>query len=145
VIAAAIVIMGAIWFVLQKTKAGLIMRAAQFDRETAQAFGIPVDRVSAFVFAAGAGLAALAGVLVVPIQQAHYLMGADPLLLSFIVVIIGGLGSMSGTVVAAILIGLSDGILSVMFSPTLAKTVSTLLVALVLVFRPNGLFGKAAR
>jgi branched-chain amino acid transport system permease protein len=145
VIAAAIVIMGAIWFVLQKTKAGLIMRAAQFDRETAQAFGIPVDRVSAFVFAAGAGLAALAGVLVVPIQQAHYLMGADPLLLSFIVVIIGGLGSMSGTVVAAILIGLSDGILSVMFSPTLAKMVSTLLVALVLVFRPNGLFGKAAR
>lgn len=145
VIAAAIVIMGAIWFVLQKTKAGLIMRAAQFDRETAQAFGIPVDRVSAFVFAAGAGLAAMAGVLVVPIQQAHYLMGADPLLLSFIVVIIGGLGSMSGTVVAAILIGLSDGILSVMFSPTLAKMVSTLLVALVLVFRPNGLFGKAAR
>lgn len=145
VIAAAIVIMGAIWFVLQKTKAGLIMRAAQFDRETAQAFGIPVDRVSAFVFSAGAGLAALAGVLVVPIQQAHYLMGADPLLLSFIVVIIGGLGSMSGTVVAAILIGLSDGILSVMFSPTLAKMVSTLLVALVLVFRPNGLFGKAAR
>jgi branched-chain amino acid transport system permease protein len=145
VIAAAIVIMGAIWFVLQKTKAGLIMRAAQFDRETAQAFGIPVDRVSAFVFAAGAGLAALAGVLVVPIQQAHYLMGSDPLLLSFIVVIIGGLGSMSGTVVAALLIGLSDGILSVMFSPTLAKMVSTLLVALVLVFRPNGLFGKAAR
>ncbi|MBP2549124.1 branched-chain amino acid transport system permease protein [Neorhizobium galegae] len=145
VIAAAIVIMGAIWFVLQKTRAGLIMRAAQFDRETAQAFGIPVDRVSAVVFAAGAGLAALAGVLVVPIQQAHYLMGADPLLLSFIVVIIGGLGSMSGTVVAAILIGLSDGILSVMFSPTLAKMVSTLLVALVLVFRPNGLFGKAER
>ncbi|MCY1666819.1 branched-chain amino acid ABC transporter permease [Allorhizobium pseudoryzae] len=145
VIGAAILIMGLIWFVLQKTRAGLIMRATQFDRETAQAFGIPVDKVSAYVFALGAGLAAIAGILVVPIQQAHYLMGTDPLLLSFIVVIIGGLGSMSGTVVAAILIGLSDGILSMMFSPTLAKMVSTLLVALVLVFRPNGLFGKAAR
>ncbi len=121
------------------------MRATQFDAETAQAFGIPVQKVSAFVFAFGAMLAAIAGVLVVPIQQAHYLMGADSLLLSFIVVIIGGLGSMSGTVLAAILIGLSDGILSVMFSPTLAKMVSTLLVALVLVFRPNGLFGKGAR
>lgn len=145
VIAAAVLIMGLIWFVLQKTRAGLIMRATQFDRETAQAFGIPVDKVSAYVFALGAGLAAIAGILVVPIQQAHYLMGTDPLLLSFIVVIIGGLGSMSGTVVAAILIGLSDGILSMMFSPTLAKMVSTLLVALVLVFRPNGLFGKAQR
>lgn len=145
VVAAAILIMGLIWFVLQKTRAGLIMRATQFDRETAQAFGIPVDKVSAYVFALGAGLAAIAGILVVPIQQAHYLMGTDPLLLSFIVVIIGGLGSMSGTVVAAILIGLSDGILSMMFSPTLAKMVSTLLVALVLVFRPNGLFGKAQR
>lgn len=145
VIAAAVVIMGALWFVLQKTRAGLVMRATQFDRETAQAFGIPVARVSAFVFAIGAGLAALAGVLVVPIQQAHYLMGADPLLLSFIVVIIGGLGSLSGTVLAAVLIGLSDGVLSVMFSPTLAKMVSTLLVALVLVARPNGLFGRAPR
>jgi branched-chain amino acid transport system permease protein len=81
----------------------------------------------------------------VPIQQAHYLMGLDPLLLSFIVVIIGGLGSIQGTIIAAILIGLSDGILSVFFSPTLAKMVSTLLVAFVLIFRPNGLFGKAER
>ena len=121
------------------------MRATQMDRETAQAFGISVDAVSAGVFALGAMLAAVAAVLVVPIQQAHYLMGLDPLLLSFIVVIIGGLGSIQGTIVAAIIIGLSDGILSVFFSPTLAKMVSTLLVAFVLVFRPNGLFGKAER
>jgi branched-chain amino acid transport system permease protein len=145
IIAAAIVLMIGVWFVVKKTKIGLVMRATQLDRETAQAFGINVDGVSASVFAAGAMLAALAAVLVVPIQQAHYLMGLDPLLLSFIVVIIGGLGSIQGTIVAAILIGLSDGILSVFFSPTLAKIVSTLLVALVLVFRPNGLFGKAER
>jgi branched-chain amino acid transport system permease protein len=145
IIAAAIVLMGGIWFLMRHTKIGLVMRATQLDRETARAFGIDVENVSAIVFALGAMLAAIAAVLVVPIQQAHYLMGLDPLLLSFIVVIIGGLGSLQGTVVAAILIGLSDGILSVFFSPTLAKMVSTLLVALVLVVRPNGLFGKAER
>ena len=83
------------------------MRATQYDSETAQAFGIPVDRVYAGVFALGAMLAAIAAVLIVPISQAHYLMGRDPLLLSFIVVIIGGLGSLRGTVVAALLIGVS--------------------------------------
>jgi branched-chain amino acid transport system permease protein len=121
------------------------MRATQLDRETAQAFAIPVDRVYAMVFALGAMLAALAAVLIVPIQQAHYLMGLDPLLLSFIVVIIGGLGSILGTVVAAVIVGLSDGIVSVFFSPTLAKILATLLVALVLVVRPQGLFGEAPR
>lgn len=97
------------------------------------------------MFGLGAALAALAGVLIVPIQQAHYLMGGDALLLSFIVVIIGGLGSLAGTVIAAILIGMSDGIISVFFSPTLAKIIATLLVAFVLVFRPQGLMGKAPR
>ena len=145
IVGASILLMIATWFVLTKTRIGLVMRATQYDRETAQAFGIPVDRVYAGVFALGAMLAAIAAVLVVPIQQAHYLMGLDPLLLSFIVVIIGGLGSLRGTVVAAVLIGLSDGIISVFFSPTLAKMIATLLVALVLVFRPQGLFGTVAR
>ncbi|TIN71690.1 MAG: branched-chain amino acid ABC transporter permease, partial [Mesorhizobium sp.] len=141
VIAASAVLLVITWLVLTRTKIGLIMRATQYDRETAQAFGIPVERVYAGVFAIGAMLAAIAAVLIVPISQAHYLMGQDPLLLSFIVVIIGGLGSLRGTVVAAILIGLSDGIVSVFFSPTLAKIIATLVVAMVLVFRPQGLFG----
>ncbi|SEK76480.1 amino acid/amide ABC transporter membrane protein 1, HAAT family [Roseovarius azorensis] len=141
VIGAAVVILCAVWALMARTRIGLVMRATQADREMALAFGIPVERVYALVFGLGAGLAALAAVLIVPIQQAHYLMGADPLLLSFIVVIIGGLGSLPGTVVAAVLIGLSDGIISVFFSPTLAKILATLLVGLVLVFRPQGLFG----
>jgi len=145
VIGASAVVLAATWFVLARTRIGLVMRATQYDRETATAFGIPVERVYAGVFALGAMLAAVAAVLIVPISQAHYLMGADPLLLSFIVVIIGGLGSLRGTVVAALLIGLSDGIVSVFFSPTLAKIIATLAVALVLVFRPQGLFGQAAR
>ena len=131
----------ATWLALTRTNLGLYMRATQYDQETAQAFGISVRRIYATVFAVGAGLAAIAGVLVVPIQQAHYLMGHDPLLLSFIVVIIGGLGSLGGTLVAAFVIGISDGVISVFFSPTLAKILATLLVAFVLVFRPNGLFG----
>jgi branched-chain amino acid transport system permease protein len=145
VIGAAVALLLATWFVLARTRLGLVMRATQYDRETAQAFGIPVDRVYAMVFGMGAMLAAIAAVLIVPISQAHYLMGADPLLLSFIVVIIGGLGSIKGTIVAAVVIGMSDGIISVFFSPTLAKILATLLVAFVLVVRPNGLFGTTAR
>ncbi len=144
VVAAAILLLLAVWLILRHTRAGLVMRATQIDRDTARAFGINVDRVYAGVFAMGAGLAAIAAVLVVPIQQAHYLMGGDPLLLSFIVVIIGGLGSLRGTLLAALLIGLSDGVISTFFAPTLAKIVATLAVALVLVFRPQGLFGTRA-
>ena len=145
VIVAAVVILAALRLFMTKSRAGLIMRATQLDGEMATAFGIPVERVYAIVFGAGAALAALAGVLIVPIQQAHYLMGGDALLLSFIVVIIGGLGSLAGTVVAAVLIGMSDGIISVFFTPTLAKIIATLAVALVLVFRPQGLFGVKQR
>ena len=141
VIAAACVAGLGIWILMARSKLGLILRATQLDRETAQAFGIPVERVYAFVFGLGAAIAALGAVLVVPILQAHYLMGGDPLLLSFIVVIIGGLGSLRGTVVAAILIGMSNGVISVFFTPTLAKILATLLVAFVLVYRPAGLFG----
>ena len=145
VIGAGIAILLGVWVMLTRTRLGLILRASQLDSEVATAFGIKVDRVYALVFGLGAGLAALAAVLVVPIQQAHYLMGADPLLLSFIVVIIGGLGSIAGTVAAAVFIGMSDGIIiSVFFSPTLAKIIATLLVAFVLIFRPMGLFGKRA-
>lgn len=144
VIAAAVVVLIALWVLITRTRIGLIMRATQQDSETAQAFGIPVGRVYSLVFGLGAGLAALGAVLVVPIQQAHYLMGHDPLLLSFIVVIIGGLGSLPGTVLAAIIIGMGDGIISVFFSPTVAKIIATFLVAMVLVWRPQGLFGRVA-
>lgn len=144
VVFAAGLILLAVWAFKTRTKAGLVMRATQVDMETARAFGINVDRVYAGTFALGAALAAAAAVLIVPIQQAHYLMGHDPLLLSFIVVIIGGLGSLRGTLVAALIIGLSDGVISMFFSPTLAKIIATLLVALVLVFRPQGLFGAKA-
>lgn len=131
------------WLAITRSRFGLYMRVTQQDPDMAQAFGVPVRRVYAMVFALGAALAAVAGVLLVPVQPAYYLMGLDPLLMSFIVVIVGGLGSLKGTMVAAAVVGMSDGMISVLFSPTLAKILATLLVALVLVFRPGGLFGTA--
>ncbi len=143
VIFAAAAVLTGVRLLTTRTKFGLIMRATQQDREMSQAFGVPVSRVYAQVFGLGAALAAVGAALVVPIQQAHYLMGHDPLLLSFVVVIIGGLGSLPGTMIAAVLIGMTDGIVSVFFSPTLAKIIATLAVGMVLVFRPRGLMGKA--
>lgn len=142
VAAVAAALLAGTWVALSRTRFGLYMRATQQDREMAQAFAVPVNRVYTLAFGVGAALAAVAGALIVPIQQAHYLMGLDALLLSFVVVILGGLGSLRGTLVAALLVGLSDGVISVFFSPTLAKIVATLLVALVLAVRGRGLFGE---
>ncbi len=140
----AAVLLAATWLLVTRTTLGLYMRATQQNRETAQAFGVPVERIFAAAFALGAVLAAVAGVLIVPIQQAYYLMGLDALLLSFMVVIIGGLGSLKGTIAAAFMIGLIDGVVSVFFTPTLARIIASVLVALVLVFRTGGLFGEEA-
>jgi branched-chain amino acid transport system permease protein len=140
----AAILLALTWMGLSRTRLGLFLRATQQDREMAQAFAIPVGRIYTAAFGAGAGLTAIAGALIVPVQQAHYLMGLDALLMSFVVVILGGLGSLRGTLIAALLVGLSDGVVSVLFSPTLAKIVATLLVALVLAIRGRGLLGEAA-
>lgn len=145
VIAASAVLLLIAWWVLARTRIGLIMRVTQIDRETATAFGVPVGRVYSAVFVAGAMIAALAAVVVAPILQAHYLMGLNPLLMSFVVVIVGGLGSLKGTVVAALVVGTAGGVISVFFSPTLASILATLLVAVVLLVRPEGLYGAKAR
>jgi len=127
---------------MKRSKLGLYMRATQQDFEIAKTYSVPTQKIYASVFALGGGLAALAGVLIVPIRQADHLMGLEPLLLSFIVVIIGGLGSIRGTIVAAFIIGISDGIISVFYEPTLAKMLATLFVAMVLVLKPSGLYGE---
>ena len=131
-----------VWILMKRSKLGLYMRATQQDFEIAKTYGVHTQKIYASVFALGGGLAALAGVLIVPIRQADHLMGLEPLLLSFIVVIIGGLGSIRGTIVAAFIIGISDGIISVFYEPTLAKMLATLFVAMVLVLKPSGLYGE---
>jgi branched-chain amino acid transport system permease protein len=144
VVALAAGLLGVTWMLVNRTRLGLYMRATQQNAEIARAFGVPVERVYSWTFGAGAALTAIAGVLIVPIQQAHYLMGLDALLLSFMVVTIGGLGSLGGTIAAAFLIGLTDGVVSVFFAPTLARIVASVIVALVLVVRAGGLFGERA-
>ena len=131
-----------VWILMKRSKLGLYMRATQQDFEIAKTYGVPTQKIYASVFALGGGLAVLAGVLIVPIRQADHLMGLEPLLLSFIVVIIGGLGSIRGTIVAAFIIGISDGIISVFYEPTLAKMLATLFVAMVLVLKPSGIYGE---
>ncbi len=142
VAAASAVLLAATWALVSRTRLGLYMRATQQDREMAQAFGVPVARIYAAAFTLGAVLAAAAGVLVVPVQGAHYLMGTDALLGSFMVVIIGGLGNLRGTLAAAFLIGFAGGIVSVFATPTLAGILTSALVVLVLVIRPGGLFAE---
>ena len=110
----------------------------------AQAFGVPVSRIYTIVFGVGAGAGRRGGGCSSSrSSRPTTSWGRTPLLLSFVVVILGGLGSLRGTLVAALLVGLSDGVISVLFSPTLAKIVATLLVALVLALRGRGLFGEA--
>ncbi|MDR5708210.1 MAG: branched-chain amino acid ABC transporter permease [Armatimonadota bacterium] len=129
---------------LRRTDLGLMMRATRQDPEMAVALGVPVERVYTTAFALGAGMAAVAGVLVVPVQQAHYLMGLDVLLLSFVVVILGGLGSLGGTVAASLLVGWMDSLVSLFFTPTLARVFTILVVALVLVVRRGGPWAERA-
>jgi branched-chain amino acid transport system permease protein len=140
----AAVLLAAVWLVVTRTRLGLYMRATQQDPEIAQAFGVPVQRIYASAFALGAVLAGAAGALIVPVRQAHYLMGLDALLLSFMVVIVGGLGNLGGTLAASFLIGLTDGAVSIFFSPTLARIVASGIVVLVLIARPGGFAREAA-
>jgi branched-chain amino acid transport system permease protein len=137
VVGLAALLLFATWLLIEND-AGLYMRRSGIVRS--RVFSVPIHRINASF--APAILAAVAGVLIVPVQQAHCLMGLDALLLSFMVVIIGGLGSLRGTIAAAFLIGLIDGLVSVFFSPPLARIVAALLVALVLVFRTGGLLGE---
>ena len=129
------------WIAMSRTRLGLYMRATQQDPEIVQTFGVPVRRIYATVFAIGAGLAAIAGVLVVPIQQAHYLMGLDPLLLSFIVVIIGGLGSLWGSFLGALAYGFVNNF-GLAIVPEWELVLAYVMMLGILLWRPWGLFGQ---
>ncbi|WP_338753636.1 branched-chain amino acid ABC transporter permease [Bacillus sp. FJAT-52991] len=128
-------------YVLKNTKIGLVVRAGVMDKEMVQALGINIQKVFMLVFMVGAGMAALGGVLFGPYSGViHAGMGMEFAILAFIVVVIGGMGSFSGSLFAAILVGLS-GSLMAYYVPDLALAANMLLMAIVLVFRPQGLFG----
>nr|WP_269151669.1 branched-chain amino acid ABC transporter permease [Sutcliffiella horikoshii] len=134
-------VFGVIFYILRNTKIGLIVRAGVINKEMVQALGINIKRVFMLVFMAGAAMAALGGMLLGPYSGVIYAeMGLEFGILAFIVVVIGGMGSITGSVLAAILVGISGSFMAY-FVPDLALAVNMLLMTIVLIFRPQGLFG----
>jgi branched-chain amino acid transport system permease protein len=131
----------ATWFVIERTKLGAYLRAATENPALVQAFGINVPRMVTLTYGFGVALAALAGVLAAPIYQVNPLMGADLIIVVFAVVVIGGLGSILGSIVTGFGLGVVEGFTKV-FYPEASNTVIFVIMAIVLLVTPTGLFGR---
>jgi branched-chain amino acid transport system permease protein len=141
IIVVGLLVLFAILFLLNKTKLGLIVRAGVMNKEMVQALGINIKKIFMLVFMLGAAMAALGGVLLGPYSGVIYAeMGMEFAILAFIVVVIGGMGNILGSALAAILVGLSGAYMAY-YVPDLALAVNMLLMAAVLLFKPSGLFG----
>ena len=138
-------IIGALWLFLKFGTFGIWIRATMQDRMMAQAMGIPVPMVLTGVFAIGSGMAAASGVLFAPLVGVNHAMGLDWVLKGFIVVVVGGMGSLGGSIAASILISLLEAYASLAVSPAQAVIVSFVVLILTLLFRPTGLFVRAPR
>jgi branched-chain amino acid transport system permease protein len=140
VVVASLFICLATWFVIERTKLGAYLRAATENPALVQAFGINVPRMITLTYGFGVGLAALAGVMAAPIYQVSPQMGADLIIVVFAVVVIGGMGSIMGSIVTGFGLGLIEGLTKV-FYPEASNTVIFVIMAIVLLVRPAGLFG----
>jgi branched-chain amino acid transport system permease protein len=139
--AACILIALGMHWLIRHTRLGMMIRAGAHNREMTEAMGINIRLLFALVFALGTALAAFAGMLAAPVSSVYPNMGSQVLIICFVVVVIGGIGSVKGALVAALLIGLADTFGQV-YLPELAGMVVYLLMAAVLIFRPEGLFRK---
>jgi len=135
-------VMGGLWLFLNRTRYGLWMRAVVQDREMAVALGIPVHKVYMWTFVLGSVLAAFSGVLAAPIVSVDFMMGREILIMAFIIVIVGGMGNLWGSVVTAVVISLIHGVGSIFVVPSTATVFSLGFMILVLLVRPQGLFGE---
>lgn len=140
--AACIIIAISMYWIIQKTKLGMMIRAGSSNREMVKVLGINVQRLFAIVFSLGATLAAFAGMLSAPVNTVYPGIGGGVLIISFVVVVIGGIGSIKGAFIGAMLIGLADTFGKVLL-PDMASMVVYAVMAAVLLWRPTGLFGKA--
>ena len=129
------------WFLIERTKLGSYLRAGTENPALVQAFGINVPVMVMLTYGAGAGLAALAGVLAAPVIQITPLMGSNLIIIVFAVVVIGGMGSILGSVLTGLALGLIEGLTKV-FYPEASSIVVFVIMAIVLMIRPAGLFGK---
>jgi branched-chain amino acid transport system permease protein len=129
------------WYLIERTRLGGYLRAATENPKLVQAFGINVPRMLTLTYGAAVGIAALAGVMAAPIYQVAPLMGTEMIIVVFAVVVIGGMGSILGSIVAGFGLGLIEGLTKV-FYPEAASVVVFVMMALVIMVRPNGLFAK---
>lgn len=141
-ILATAVVVAALWLFIEKTRFGLIIRAGSRDPEIVRVLGIDVTRVWWVVFGIGTGIAGLSGVLAAPTRAVNAEMGVTVLAESFVVTVVGGMGSLPGAVIAGLLVGVVFSMTSLL-APDLAELSIFVLMALVLLVRPQGLFGKA--
>jgi branched-chain amino acid transport system permease protein len=142
VVAVSLLVCLATWFVIERTRLGATLRAATENPTLTQAFGINVPRLITLTYAFGVALAAFSGVLAAPIFQVNPLMGADLIIIIFAVVVIGGMGSIMGSVVTGFTLGVVEG-LTKFFYPEASNTVIFVIMAIVLLIKPAGLFGRA--
>jgi len=143
VIVASLIVCLGTWFVIERTKLGSYLRAATENPSLVQAFGINVPRMVTLTYGFGVALAAFAGVLAAPITQVRPGMGADIIAVVFAVVVIGGMGSILGSIVTGFVLGVVEGLTKV-FYPEASNTVVFVIMAIVLLIRPTGLFGRGA-
>ena len=143
VIVASLVICLATWFIIERTRLGAYLRAATENPVLVRAFGIDVPRMVTLTYGGGVALAALAGVMAAPIYQVSPLMGSNIIIVVFAVVVIGGMGSILGAIVSGFALGLVEGLTKV-FYPEASSTVIFVIMAIVLLVKPAGLFGRAA-
>ena len=141
VIVASLTVCLGTWFMIEKTKLGAYLRAGTENRELVQAFGINVPRMITLTYGFGVALAALAGVMAAPIYSVSPLMGADLIIVVFAVVVIGGMGSIMGSILTGFMLGLIEGLTKV-FYPEASNTVIFVVMAIVLMIKPAGLFGS---
>lgn len=142
VVVVALVACIATWLVIEKTKIGSYLRAATENPALVQAFGINVPRMMTLTYGAGVALAAFAGVLAAPIYSVNPQMGSNLIIIVFAVVVIGGMGSILGSVITGFALGIIEGLTKV-FYPEASATVIFVVMAIVLLTRPAGLFGRA--
>lgn len=143
VVIASFIICLTTWLIIEKTKLGAYLRAATENPTLLGAFGVNVPRLITFTYGLGVGLAGLAGVLAAPIYSVNPNMGADLIIIVFAVVVIGGMGSILGSIVTGFMLGIVEGLTKV-FYPQAASTVIFIIMAIVLLIKPAGLFGKTA-
>jgi branched-chain amino acid transport system permease protein len=141
--AACVVIAALLYFVVNRTRLGMMVRAGASNRDMVRGLGIDITRLYRIVFAAGVALAALAGMIAAPLQSVYPGMGGSVLIICFVVVVIGGIGSITGALIASLMVGFVDTFGKVFF-PEVSGIGIYLLMAIILIWRPEGLAGRRA-